>query len=161
MTEGEEVRIGTAERDEAERLLGEHLQAGRISQGEYETRAQAVRDSWTRNELNVLFADLPEPKPTRQPELWEQPDFTHQAVVDPRVSDPSPTAHNLPARLAPSSEAAGQGWKLAVILAIVIVALLATGLLARSWWIIFPMIFFFRYAFTGFGPRRRRRGPRG
>lgn len=57
------VRIGTAERDEASQLLGEHFAAGRLSTQELEQRMSHVVEAWTRGDMRPLFDDLPAPHP--------------------------------------------------------------------------------------------------
>jgi TM2 domain-containing membrane protein YozV len=59
----ESLRIGTAEREEANRLLGEHFAEGRLSMDEYETRVSAAYAATTRADLRGLFGDLPQPHP--------------------------------------------------------------------------------------------------
>jgi hypothetical protein len=61
------LRVGDAERFEAATALGEHFAAGRIDQAEYDARVQAAYAGRTRADLQVLFADLPEPAPFRPP----------------------------------------------------------------------------------------------
>lgn len=59
------LRVGDAERHEAVSALGEHFAAGRLDQGEFDTRVQAAYGARTRVDLRGLFADLPEPAPFR------------------------------------------------------------------------------------------------
>lgn len=56
---GDTTRIGTAERDEAIALLGEHWHAGRLDPAEHELRVTRARAAVTQGDLDVLFADLP------------------------------------------------------------------------------------------------------
>jgi hypothetical protein len=58
-----DVRIGDAEREEAFTALGEHMGAGRLAIDEYGDRSAKVAAARTRNDLVVLFADLPAPRP--------------------------------------------------------------------------------------------------
>jgi hypothetical protein len=53
------IRIGDAERNEAVRLLGEHLEAGRLSSDEHSERVDQALRAVTRNDLDALFTDLP------------------------------------------------------------------------------------------------------
>ena len=53
-------RVGTAERDAAIALLGEHWQAGRLDPGEHEHRVTRVKEAVTQADLDALFIDLPE-----------------------------------------------------------------------------------------------------
>jgi len=56
-------RIGTAEREDAVRLLGEHYAEGRLTGDEYETRVSATYAAENRAGLRPLFDDLPAPRP--------------------------------------------------------------------------------------------------
>jgi uncharacterized protein DUF1707/TM2 domain-containing protein len=57
------LRIGTQEREDAVRVLGEHFAAGRLQVDEYEKRVTDALESQTRGDLRPLFADLPAPYP--------------------------------------------------------------------------------------------------
>lgn len=59
MADSPDVRIGTAERERAFSLLGDHFAAGRLSPAEFDDRSAAVGRAVTRGELVPLFADLP------------------------------------------------------------------------------------------------------
>ncbi|PRX46211.1 TM2 domain-containing protein [Prauserella shujinwangii] len=59
----EALRIGTAEREEAGRALGEHLAEGRLTPTEYEERVATAFAAQTRADLRPLFEDLPAPHP--------------------------------------------------------------------------------------------------
>ncbi|WP_181776295.1 DUF1707 domain-containing protein [Amycolatopsis pittospori] len=59
----EEMRVGTAEREEAARLLADHYSQGRITPDEYEGRVLAAYEAVTLGELRPLFQDLPAPHP--------------------------------------------------------------------------------------------------
>lgn len=63
MTDSDNLRIGTAERESAVTMLSEHMSAGRLTLEEYEQRMAAALEARTRGELRVLFADLPGPYP--------------------------------------------------------------------------------------------------
>jgi hypothetical protein len=58
------MRIGEAERVEAQRALQSHLNAGRLQIAEFVERFAA--DAVTAAEIAALFADLPAPHPTLQ-----------------------------------------------------------------------------------------------
>ncbi|MEU4801932.1 DUF1707 domain-containing protein [Actinosynnema sp. NPDC023587] len=58
-----DIRIGDAEREQALRLLGEHLGEGRLDVEEYGDRSARVTTAKTRAELLALFDDLPAPRP--------------------------------------------------------------------------------------------------
>ncbi len=76
-----DVRIGDAEREEAITALGEHMSAGRLGIDEYGDRSARVAAARTRNDLAVLFTDLPAPKPT-----FGSP----TAAGQPRTGPPAP-----------------------------------------------------------------------
>ena len=59
----DELRIGTAEREAAVKLLGDHMAEGRLALEEYEERTAAALEARTRAELRPLFKDLPPPYP--------------------------------------------------------------------------------------------------
>ncbi|HEY3463732.1 MAG TPA: DUF1707 domain-containing protein [Amycolatopsis sp.] len=61
--EADGLRIGTAEREEAARLLADHFGMGRITPDEYETRVTDAYAATTLGDLRPLFRDLPPPHP--------------------------------------------------------------------------------------------------
>ncbi|NBH02140.1 DUF1707 domain-containing protein [Amycolatopsis sp. SID8362] len=61
--ESDALRIGTAEREEAARLLADHFGMGRITPDEYETRVTDAYAAATVGDLRPLFRDLPGPHP--------------------------------------------------------------------------------------------------
>jgi hypothetical protein len=63
VTDSDELRIGTVEREDAVRVLGEHMSEGRLSLEEYEERTAAALEARTRGDLKPLFKDLPAPFP--------------------------------------------------------------------------------------------------
>ncbi|ATE57249.1 MULTISPECIES: DUF1707 SHOCT-like domain-containing protein [Actinosynnema] len=58
-----EIRVGDAEREDALRVLGEHLSAGRLDVDEYGERTARATAARNRGELLDLFSDLPHPHP--------------------------------------------------------------------------------------------------
>jgi Domain of unknown function (DUF1707) len=58
-----DVRIGTEEREQAARLLAEHLSAGRLELAEFEERVSAAYAARTAAQLAAPFRDLPGPWP--------------------------------------------------------------------------------------------------
>jgi hypothetical protein len=56
-----QIRIGDDERAAAMQALDEHLSAGRLEPDEYGDRVAKVSVARTREDLEVLFVDLPEP----------------------------------------------------------------------------------------------------
>ena len=67
MVDDGDIRIGTAEREEALTALAEHHAAGRLDANEYEDRRGRATDAVVRRELTALFVDLPEPRPKLRP----------------------------------------------------------------------------------------------
>jgi hypothetical protein len=57
------VRIGDAERAEAQRALQHHLNAGRLQLAEFVDRFGRAAESVTAADVAALFADLPAPHP--------------------------------------------------------------------------------------------------
>ncbi|SFS40881.1 DUF1707 SHOCT-like domain-containing protein [Saccharopolyspora flava] len=60
---GKDLRIGDPERERAMRLLGEHFSAGRLELAEYDERCRQASAARFGSELDVLFDDLPGPRP--------------------------------------------------------------------------------------------------
>jgi Domain of unknown function (DUF1707) len=54
-----DLRVSDADRDQAATELGEHFQAGRLDQGEFDERLTAALKARTRGDLDRLLADLP------------------------------------------------------------------------------------------------------
>jgi hypothetical protein len=59
------TRIGDTERVAAATALGDHFAAGRLDQAELDDRLSRAYAARTFADLEPLFADLPEPRPTR------------------------------------------------------------------------------------------------
>lgn len=57
------MRIGDQERDSAVGMLQEHHAAGRLDAVEFNERMEKVLVARTQADIDVLFVDLPEPKP--------------------------------------------------------------------------------------------------
>jgi hypothetical protein len=87
--ESDELRIGTAEREEAARLLADHFGMGRITPDEYETRVTDAYAATTLGDLRPLFRDLPQPHPGffGRPPLYVQP-TTQLPMYAPAMPDP-------------------------------------------------------------------------
>ena len=60
---GDDLRIGTAERESAAQALNAHLEAGRLGVEEYADRSATAANAVTAGELSALFTDLPAPHP--------------------------------------------------------------------------------------------------
>ncbi|WP_433713698.1 DUF1707 SHOCT-like domain-containing protein [Nocardia sp. CA-084685] len=63
MSDLPEIRIGTAEREQAMRRLSDHFAAGRLSVAEFDERSAVVAAAVTRGDVDKVFLDLPEPAP--------------------------------------------------------------------------------------------------
>ncbi len=61
--DSDDLRIGTAEREAASRVLADHFAEGRLTAAEYEERVDRVLASRTRGDIRPLFTDLPAPHP--------------------------------------------------------------------------------------------------
>ena len=58
---GGDIRVSDAERDQAVAELGEHFQAGRLTQDEFDDRSGRALQARTGRDLTGLFTDLPRP----------------------------------------------------------------------------------------------------
>jgi len=63
MTDSDSIRIGTAEREAAVRILSDHMSEGRLTLEEYEERVAVALEARTQADLKPLFTDLPPPHP--------------------------------------------------------------------------------------------------
>ncbi|EHK86640.1 DUF1707 domain-containing protein [Saccharomonospora azurea] len=70
------LRIGTAEREVASRLLADHFAEGRLTAAEYEDRVDRTLAARVRGDVRELFADLPPPHPP----FLTAPESPHPAV---------------------------------------------------------------------------------
>jgi hypothetical protein len=61
------MRIGTTEREQAVKALGDHFAQGRLEPHEFEERMTAAYAARTADELDRLFDDLPRPAPPALP----------------------------------------------------------------------------------------------
>jgi hypothetical protein len=63
-----DLRASDAERDDVAAALGDHFQAGRLTQAEFDDRVTAALTARTRRDLSTLMADLPaRPAPAAAP----------------------------------------------------------------------------------------------
>jgi TM2 domain-containing membrane protein YozV len=94
------LRIGTAEREDAVRVLGEHFAEGRLTADEYEIRVSAAYEAENRAGLRPLFDDLPSPRPAclhpatqlypqSYPQPYQQPYAQPAVYFEPQMSDKS------------------------------------------------------------------------
>ncbi|MCP3800438.1 DUF1707 domain-containing protein [Allokutzneria sp. A3M-2-11 16] len=105
-----DVRIGDVERADAQRLLNEHLTAGRLTPEEYGDRATQAAGARTQGDLLRLFTDLPAPHPAfgmpRSADAYTPP--PPPVAYEPRIEHP-------PAKRGPST------WMIAAITVPIIV----------------------------------------
>jgi TM2 domain-containing membrane protein YozV len=62
--ESDTLRVGTQEREDAVKALGDHFADGRLPVDEYEERVGKAVEALTRGDVRALFHDLPPPHPT-------------------------------------------------------------------------------------------------
>ena len=73
------IRISSAERDDAVAALAVHRSSGRLTPDEHAGRLRRAQQATTREELEVLFDDLPAPHPDLSGAVSPRP----PAVVNP------------------------------------------------------------------------------
>ena len=138
------IRIGNDERAAAMQALDEHLSAGRLEPDEYGDRVAKASVARTREELEALFVDLPEPHPRWGAQLAA----TDRAPVPP------------PGRLEPSEadrdEGVLGGRAGAVVVALAPIVALAL-FFATRWWVWFLLVPAVAVVVYG-GRDQRRRG---
>lgn len=61
MADNPDVRIGTAEREQALSNLSQHFSEGRLTVSEFDERSAAVTSAATRGQVDAVFLDLPSP----------------------------------------------------------------------------------------------------
>ena len=74
-----EIRVSSAERDDAIAALAVHRSSGRLAHDQYEERIQRASRAETRAELEALFDDLPAPHPDLSAAVSPRP----KPVVNP------------------------------------------------------------------------------
>lgn len=114
MADSPDVRIGTAERERAFSLLGEHFAAGRLSPAEFDERSAAAGRAVTRGELIPLFADLP------------------GAGADLVPSSTAGSASSAPSEVGTPNTVVGRDWRRAVM-ALVPIAALVLFFVTGTW----------------------------
>src|SRR5215469_11212740 len=105
-----DIRVSDAERDQAVAELGEHFQAGRLTQEEFDDRSGRALQARTGRDLSALFGDLPRPA---APDPWSGP------VAAP-IAGPVPR---------PGGRGAGPLPAVRFVLSVVIVAIIAGNVL--------------------------------
>ncbi|MCZ4078255.1 DUF1707 domain-containing protein [Rhodococcus sp. H36-A4] len=61
MADNPDVRVGTAEREQALSALSRHFSDGRLTLPEFDERSAVVASANTRGQLDSVFTDLPSP----------------------------------------------------------------------------------------------------
>ena len=109
-----DLRLSDAERDQAVAELGEHFQAGRLTQEEFDDRSGRALQARTGRDLTGLFTDLPRP-----------------AAAEPWAGGPvyGPDAGLMPQ---PGRRGAGPLPVARFVIAVVIVAIIAGNVLGHS-----------------------------
>jgi hypothetical protein len=118
-----DIRVSDADRDQAIAELGEHFQAGRLTQEEFDDRSGRALQARTGRDLSALFTDLPRPA---APDQWAG------AVASP-MAGPVPRA---------GGRGAGSLPTVRFVLGVAIVAIIASNVLGHnhdSTWLI-PVI---------------------
>lgn len=77
------IRVGDAERERAVRALGDHFAHGRLDPHEFDERAERAYAARTTADLDVLFADLPNPAAAPVPAVPPHPPLAHRPGADP------------------------------------------------------------------------------
>jgi hypothetical protein len=84
------IRIGTVEREQAVKVLGEHFAQGRLEPAEFEERMTAAYAARTASELDQLFDDLPSPPaPPSQTPAGHYPTGPYAAGLPPTGQYPT------------------------------------------------------------------------
>lgn len=126
-----ELRIGNRERELAMAALDEHLREGRLEPGEYAERSAVASTARFRSELDALFDDLPEPRPSyprSRPDDGPVPAGAPPAA--PTAPATSAARDDLPELVAPIGARLGRhaGLLSALAPAIALVLFVVTGL---------------------------------
>jgi len=116
-----EIRVSDAERDQAVAELGEHFQAGRLTQEEFDERSGRALQARTGRDLTALFTDLPRPA---APDAWTGPAY------GPAYGPGYGPAYGQMAR--PGGRGAGPLPVVRFVLAVVIVAIIAGNVFGHT-----------------------------
>lgn len=122
------LRLSDTERDEALRVLGEHMSTGRLDLAEYGERSARVTAAKTRGDLGELFVDLPQPHPVIGGATAGQPtpaSTPQQPEPKPAAGARTPAIQRFSAALMPIAGIAG------------LVLFFATG---AWWWFLLPAV---------------------
>jgi hypothetical protein len=112
-----DIRLSDAERDQAVAELGEHFQAGRLTQEEFDDRTGLALQARTGRDLTGLFTDLPRP-----------------AAAEPRASEPwaGPGFGPMAGPVPPGGRGAGPLPVARFVIAVVMVAIIAGNVLGHA-----------------------------
>lgn len=86
MADNPDVRIGTAEREQALSNLSQHLSDGRLTLPEFDERSAIVTAAMTRRDLDAVFTDLP--TPSLSPTASRPLDISKSSAPVPEASAP-------------------------------------------------------------------------
>jgi hypothetical protein len=117
-----DLRISDTEREDAMRMLGEHMSVGRLGIDEYGERSAKVTAAKTRREVLELFTDLPDPRPV----------YGVTAPVPPPAARP---AAGVPAHPGGDDRPAGARVLSALVPLSALVALVLFLTVIHVWWI--------------------------
>lgn len=140
MADNPDVRVGTAEREQAHSALSRHFSDGRLTLPEFDERSAVVASANTRRQLDSVFTDLPSPSL----------DPTASAPLDLRESTP-------PANTDEHDGVDGWDWRKTVMAVTPIIALILFFVVPVSpSWLFFLLIPLVGALVAG-GNRSRRR----
>jgi hypothetical protein len=135
-----DLRVSDAERDAVVTELGEHFQAGRLDQAEFDERLSAAMTAKTRRQLDALLTDLPGP---HQANGWPDPDSWSAGARSPGSG---PTGGGLADHApftGPLARSSGHRHAPLVLIPLVIAIVIAANLLGGSWhehWYLFLVL---------------------
>jgi hypothetical protein len=112
-------RIGDDDRNKAVELLSDHLNSGRLTQGELNDRLSLALQARSPDELEQLFEDLPGANPGRREDLESLEDLDRRQMADDL--ERHKTQRSLQARVDPKwlaalGVASGLAWTMCVII---------------------------------------------
>jgi hypothetical protein len=114
-----DIRLSDAERDQAVAELGEHFQAGRLTQEEFDDRTGRALQARTGRDLTGLFTDLPRPA---APQQWTGEPWAGEPWAGP-VGGPVPQFRGRGAGPMPVAR---------FVIAVVLVAIIAGNVLGHT-----------------------------
>jgi Domain of unknown function (DUF1707) len=150
-------RIGDAERDRAVGYLQEHMAQGRLDGAEFDERLTRALSARTEADLQPLFADLPEPRPSTG--LATTAPFTPPPWASSTSTAAGPMAASPPGRRQQMPRAASIA--LAAVWPLTILIYVLTDF--DNWWLFIAaamVTYFLRRAFSPDPPPDDQQGPR-